>query len=158
MNYHIKSGLVKWLSIALVGVAVLFLVWFGFLLHLRNDYNNHVNLFNNAIVETASESVTISRGEETYPVTELTINTIDKFLHDGYTTAYNRKRVTPDGGSVTLDLNGLSLVFTELKDEKDAFNIAFLTPSEAKYFSVRGQVNFRYIKACFDNERRRMSQ
>ena len=111
MNHHIKNGIVKWFSIALVGVAVVFIVWFGFLLHLRNDYYEHVDMFNSVIAGTSLNDTTVSCGGETYPVTELTINTIDKLLHDGYTTAYNRKRAEPDGESVTVALDGMSLVF-----------------------------------------------
>ena len=130
-----------------IGITLSVLIFFTYTLVLRTDYKSTALEINDAILSGCS--MTISRGEDTFPATQETADYYNRFLLL-QTDAFSRRSVPVTDKSIILRIGDNELSFTGLEDNS-AIAVKWKTAADDKNYIVRSQITFLQLSAYFSN-------
>ncbi|MBR2834411.1 MAG: hypothetical protein IKE43_01660 [Coriobacteriales bacterium] len=130
---------------ALVIGLIVFIVW---ALMLRTEYKDTAFEINKAFL--TDSSVTIIRGEESFPVSTDDAEYYNMFLLDNNTVVFSKDVVPVTDDTITIDFGEEQLSFTGY-DDGSATAILWKTQENQKHFIVRSAITFRQLSAYYKN-------
>ena len=143
--------------VAAAAVIVAFIVWFGYTLYLRNEFREYSDSFNNAVVSASEADCTISCDGISFPASQNTLNTMDRFLHDPYTVPIGTRKAAGCDDDVSVTAGDMTLVISGSADEAGKYYVLFETPEGKKGFMLGSQITFHNIRALYTQEELRSS-
>ena len=149
-----RPGTVLFYALSCLALAMTLAVggFFVYTLALRTSYRAMALEINDAFL--AGTSVTVARGEDSFPVTPESVEYYNKFLLDRNTAVFGRKRAEPGDTGITLVLDGGQLTFTGA-DDGTAIAVRWSSPEKDKSYIVRSQYTFNQLTAYYLNLKRK---
>ncbi len=139
-----------------VGICLALIVFFVHILVLRTEYRAVCLEINDVILQTSPDELSVSRGGETWPLDENTLEYYNIRLLDASTVVYSRKDGEEDARSIVIFLGSYRLSYTGIEDDS-AIRIRWDGPSGHRSYLVRSDdVSFRQFSAYLSNYVRRL--
>ena len=149
-----RPGTVLFYALSCLALAMTLAVggFFVYTLALRTSYRAMALEINDAFL--VGTSVTVARGEDSFPVTPESAEYYNEFLLDRNTAVFSRKRTEPDDASISLILDGGQLTFTGV-DDGTAIAVRWSSPEKEENYIVRSQYTFTQLSAYYSNLKRK---
>ncbi len=154
---HKASSAMLYLACFLaLGICLALIAFFVHILVLRTEYRAVCLEINDVILQTSPDELSISRGNETWPLDENTLEYYNIRLLDAKTVVYSRKDGEEDDRSIVIRLGTYRLSYTGIEDDS-AIRIRWDGPSGHRCYLVRSDdVSFRQFGAYLSNYVRRL--
>ena len=137
----IKTALLYAFGALAVTIALGMIVFMVHTLRLRTEYRDFCLEINNAVLTSPKQRNTVTRGDETAPLSFTALNYYDQFLLDTGTLVYSRKSAEPTEKSIVISMKGGTLFFIPL--DQETICLRWDTPSGTRSYRVRaGYITF----------------
>ena len=113
----VKTALLYTFGTLAVMIALGMIVFMVHTLRLRTEYRQFCLEVNDAVLASSMRQNTVSRGDETAPLSFTALNYYDQFLLDAGTLVYSRKSAEPTEKSIVISIKGGTLSFIPLDEE-----------------------------------------
>ena len=151
-----KGALLYLGAFAALGTCLALIVFFVHILVLRTEYRAVCLEINDVILATDPETVTVTRGGETWPLDAQTLDFYNIRLLDADTVVYSRRDGEINERSILISLGAYRLSFTGLEDGS-SIRILWDGPSGHRSYLVRSSaISFRQYSAYLSNYIRRL--